>query len=74
MQKRLTAKEAMNHKYFDLVRSDIEKEMQQGDISVGMSDNVNISYLLQTRNPNEERLKQIQVFVTNNNNTLRSLH
>ena len=26
-QKRLTAKEAMNHKYFDLVRADIEKEL-----------------------------------------------
>ena len=28
MQERLTAKEAMAHKYFDPVRADIEKEMQ----------------------------------------------
>jgi len=70
----LTAKEAMNHKYFDPVRSDIEKEMLQGNHSVGMLKDSHYRQPIWTNSPNDERLKQIQVFVTDNNKTLRSLH
>ena len=64
----------MSHKYFDLVRGDIEQEMLQGNHSVGMIKDFHDRQPIWTRNPSDERLKQIRMFVTNNNKTLRSLH
>lgn len=60
----------MNHKYFDPVRDDIEKEMQQHCRTVGIIPLSHSRQHMWIRSQNEEGQKQIRVFITKQNQSI----